>query len=140
MLRTLLGPLVVSLQLLGLYVLFHGHYSPGGGFQAGILISASLILPLLAGGRNSGHRVPSLRAAVAMTLMGVSLFTAVGILSLGLGASFLDYGALAWVREIAARRYLSILIVEVGVALAVTGAMLCIFYALMGPIGQESGS
>jgi multicomponent Na+:H+ antiporter subunit B len=29
------------LQLYGIYVLLHGHYSPGGGFQAGAALAAS---------------------------------------------------------------------------------------------------
>ena len=31
-------------HLFGLYVLTHGHYSPGGGFQAGVILGASFIL------------------------------------------------------------------------------------------------
>jgi multicomponent Na+:H+ antiporter subunit B len=42
------------MQLFAFYVLLHGHYSPGGGFQAGILLGASMILPRLALGRPSG--------------------------------------------------------------------------------------
>ena len=30
--------------LFGLYVQFHGDYSPGGGFQAGVIIAAAFIL------------------------------------------------------------------------------------------------
>ena len=36
--------LVPSIQVFALYVLFHGHHSPGGGFQAGVLIGASGVL------------------------------------------------------------------------------------------------
>ena len=30
--------------LFGLYVQFHGDYSPGGGFQAGVIVAAAFIL------------------------------------------------------------------------------------------------
>ena len=46
----LLAPLV---QIFGLYVLFHGHYSPGGGFQGGVIMAASYILIGLGLGRES---------------------------------------------------------------------------------------
>jgi multicomponent Na+:H+ antiporter subunit B len=30
--------------IIGLYVFFHGHYSPGGGFQGGVLMAAAILL------------------------------------------------------------------------------------------------
>jgi multicomponent Na+:H+ antiporter subunit B len=30
--------------LFGLYIQFHGDYTPGGGFQAGIIIASGIIL------------------------------------------------------------------------------------------------
>ena len=38
------------IQLFGLYVIAHGHHSPGGGFQGGVILGTSLIL--LAMGNN----------------------------------------------------------------------------------------
>jgi len=137
MLRTLLGPMVVSLQLFAVYVLLHGHYSPGGGFQAGILIAASLILPLLAKGRGYGGRTVSLRGAVTLTAVGVLIYAGIGIVSLLLGGTMLDYSLLPIAADVADRRSLGILLIEVGVTLGVAGAMVSIFYALAGEIGQE---
>ena len=36
--------MVGVIVLFGLYVQFHGDYSPGGGFQAGVIIAAAFIL------------------------------------------------------------------------------------------------
>ena len=36
--------MVPFIQLFGLYVIAHGHYSPGGGFQGGVALGASFIL------------------------------------------------------------------------------------------------
>ena len=36
--------LVGVILLFGLYVQFHGDYSPGGGFQAGVIFAAAFIL------------------------------------------------------------------------------------------------
>jgi len=41
----LVGPLVV----LGVYVVVHGHLSPGGGFQGGVVLAAGLLLVYAAG-------------------------------------------------------------------------------------------
>lgn len=137
MLRTLLGPIVAALQLFAVYVLLHGHYSPGGGFQAGILVAASLILPLLVRGRSEQRRTLSLRGAVSLTAMGVLIYTLIGIIPLLTGGAMLDYAALPLGGEAADRRSLGILLIEVGVTIGVAGAMVSIFYALAGEIGQE---
>src|SRR5690606_6770708 len=51
MLRLLMSLLRGSIALFGVYVVLHGHYAPGGGFVAGALFAAAMILPrLLAGG------------------------------------------------------------------------------------------
>ena len=36
--------MVPIIQIFALYVIFHGHYSPGGGFQGGALLAASVVL------------------------------------------------------------------------------------------------
>jgi multicomponent Na+:H+ antiporter subunit B len=137
MLRTLLGPMIASLQLFAVYVLLHGHYSPGGGFQAGILIAASLILPMLVRGRGEPRRTLSLRGAVSLTSVGVLIFAGIGILPLLIGGTMLDYAMLPLGGEASDRRSLGILLIEVGVTIGVAGAMVSIFYALAGEIGQE---
>jgi multicomponent Na+:H+ antiporter subunit B len=136
MLRTLLGPMVAALQLFALYVLLHGHYSPGGGFQAGILLAASLILPLLTRGRDEGPRVLSVRGAVTLTAVGVLVYALIGVIPLLGGAALLDYAALPLGADAADRRSLGILLIEVGVTMAVAGAMVAIFYGLAGEIGE----
>jgi multicomponent Na+:H+ antiporter subunit B len=42
----LAGPLLV----LGMYIVSHGHISPGGGFQGGVIVAAAPLLTFLAGG------------------------------------------------------------------------------------------
>lgn len=138
MLRTLLGPLVAAMQLFAFYVLVHGHYSPGGGFQAGILLAASMILPRLAGGRPTGPLALSPGGAGVLTAAGVLIFAGIGAIPILFGQAMLDYSALVPLgAEVAARRSLAILLIEVGVTLAVAGAMLSIFYALSGKLGGE---
>ena len=42
---TLISSIVAPFILLfGLYIIVHGHYSPGGGFQGGTMLAASVIL------------------------------------------------------------------------------------------------
>jgi multicomponent Na+:H+ antiporter subunit B len=137
MLRTLLDPLVAALQLLAVYALLHGHYSPGGGFVAGILLAASLILPRLTRGRPTGRFALTPQGAAIMAAIGIIFFAVIGVAPMLFGAQMLDYAVLPLGMETAARRSMGILLIEVGVTLAVAGAMLSIFYALSGPVGGE---
>ena len=43
-LKVVTKTLVGMILLFGLYVQFHGDYSPGGGFQAGVIFAAAFIL------------------------------------------------------------------------------------------------
>jgi multicomponent Na+:H+ antiporter subunit B len=138
MLRTLLNPLLAVLRLLAVYVLLHGHYSPGGGFVAGILLAASMILPRLTRGMATGRLALSPRGAAIMAAVGILFFAVIGVAPLLVGEAMLDYAVLPLGLESVARRSLGILLIEVGVALAVAGAMLSIFFSLSGPVGGET--
>ncbi|HAQ35979.1 MAG TPA: cation:proton antiporter, partial [Alphaproteobacteria bacterium] len=48
----LLIPIIV---IFGFYVHFHGDYSPGGGFQAGVIIAAAVVLYALIFGMDAAR-------------------------------------------------------------------------------------
>ena len=79
-----LFPLIV---LFGLYIIAHGHLSPGGGFQGGVIIASGFLLMFLAYGDSYDldHKVLSLFEA----LSGAG-FVLVGILSVLAGGLFLS--------------------------------------------------
>src|SRR5213076_2257284 len=60
-----LGAVAVAL-LVGLYVVSHGHLTPGGGFQGGVLLACGVLLLYLAGELLSGQRV---RPSASMELL-----------------------------------------------------------------------
>jgi multicomponent Na+:H+ antiporter subunit B len=129
-LRNLLGPLIAALQIFLLYVVVHGHYSPGGAFQGGTLLACSLLLPLLSG-RTAGFLVISPRAALTMAAIGVLIFVGTGVVAMLFGGALLDYAVLPLGGlEPAARQSLGILFVEAGVTLAVAGSLVSIYYSL----------
>jgi multicomponent Na+:H+ antiporter subunit B len=124
-----IAPLI---QIVALYVLFHGHYSPGGGFQGGVLLAASFILIRMALGLDAGRLQFPTRVGVALGGLGVLVYTGVGIAALAAGGNFLDYGHLPLPGfEAPARRSLGILLVEVGVLVAVTAIITVIYDELI---------
>jgi multicomponent Na+:H+ antiporter subunit B len=140
MLRHLLVPLVASLQLFAVYVVMHGHYSPGGGFQGGVLLACAWILPRLVHG--DPPEAPDRGAArgMAVSAIGVLIFAGIGALPMLRGAVIMDYAALPLPVEAAERRALGILGIEVGVTLAVAGAVLGIFDTLYVPRKEGEGA
>lgn len=119
--------LVPFIVLFGLYVQFHGDYGPGGGFQAGALIAAGLILYALLKGETAALRAVPASLLRMFIVSGALLYTTVGIAGMLLGGNFLDYSVLSG--EPVAGQHLGILLVEIGVGLTVTGVLLSIFHA-----------
>ncbi len=78
-----LFPLII---LFGLYIIVHGHLSPGGGFQGGVIIASAFLLMFLSYGDSYDldHKVLSLFEA----LSGAG-FVLVGILAVPAGGLFL---------------------------------------------------
>jgi multicomponent Na+:H+ antiporter subunit B len=119
--------LVPFIVLFGLYVQFHGDYGPGGGFQAGALISAGFILYALVEGEGKALQTISTRFLRGMIAGGALLYVGVGIAGMLLGGNFLDYSVLA--ENPVAGQHLGILLIELGVGLTVTGTLLTVFHA-----------
>lgn len=122
------GVLVIPFILLfALYVQFHGEYSPGGGFQAGALFAAGVILFGLLQGERASLKVIPAWALQGLMVVGVLLYAGVGVVTMLLGGAFLDYNVLA--ADPVAGQHLGIIVIELGVGLTVTGVMLSIFHA-----------
>lgn len=129
--RTVCKLLIPFAQVFGLYVLFHGHESPGGGFQGGAILGASIILERLTVPRAALR--PGLPSAWGLRAgaIGVLIYALVGLLPLLFGGTFLDYGAVPLPGLTPAEvRHFGILGVETGVAIGVTGVMVSIFQDL----------
>ena len=54
--KTVARLLVPFIQLFALYVIMHGHSSPGGGFQGGVILAASFLLLAIAYGLDEMKR------------------------------------------------------------------------------------
>ncbi|MDX1499024.1 MAG: DUF4040 domain-containing protein [Woeseiaceae bacterium] len=119
--------LIPFILLFGLYVQFHGEYGPGGGFQAGALIAAAIVLYALLEGERQALRVLPERLLVGLMAGGALLYAGVGIAGMALGGNFLDYSVLAG--NPVKGQQLGILLIEAGVGITVTGTLLGIFHA-----------
>jgi len=117
--------------LYALYVLVHGHYSPGGGFQAGCILASSIILINMVQGDRATWGLNK-QTAVILAAIGTFIYAGIGILVLFWGGNFLDYGVFP-LGEIEPKvRALGTLGIETGVTFAVMGTFIVIFNLLIG--------
>jgi multicomponent Na+:H+ antiporter subunit B len=119
--------LIPFILLFGLYVQFHGEYGPGGGFQAGAIIAAAVILFALLEGEKRALSVLPERLLLGLMACGPLLYGGVGIAGIVLGGNFLDYSVLS--SDPVKGQQLGILLIEAGVGISVTGVLLAIFHA-----------
>lgn len=119
------------IMLFALYVVFHGHYSPGGGFQGGTLLAAAVILVRLAHGLEIGEMQFPRQLATPLGSLGVLIYFGTGLFSIFMGGEFLNYHFLPIAEEVFFRRSWGILFVEVGVGLAVMGILISIYDDLL---------
>ena len=74
------------LWMFGIYIFVHGHLTPGGGFQGGVILASAVLLLLFADSdRKMGHTV----LQIAEALSGAA-YVSVGLLGLWFAAGFLD--------------------------------------------------
>ncbi len=119
------------IMLFALYVQFHGDYSPGGGFQAGVIMAVAFIIYGIVFGLTTVKRVLPPWFVHKMVALGVLIYAGTGIVSMFMGYDFLDYDALVAAHPVEGQHY-GLLIVEFGVGVTVTGVMVAVYYAFAG--------
>jgi multicomponent Na+:H+ antiporter subunit B len=139
--KTLCRFLVPFIQLFALYVIAHGHHSPGGGFQGGVILGASIILLAISFNlRSAVTRVPE-KVNALLSTAGVLIYAGTGAVCVAFGANFLDYAGLSGILPggaVEARSY-GIFAVEIGVGIAVMGVMIAIYSLLASEGRLEEG-
>lgn len=125
-LRVSLKAVIAFMMLFALYVQFHGDYGPGGGFQAGVIFAAAVILYTLVFGLKKSESIFRRRPVEALIAGGVLLYGSVGLVSLFLGDNFLDYDHLA--DDPVHGQHYGILLVELGVGITVTAVMIALYF------------
>ncbi|WP_168464242.1 Na(+)/H(+) antiporter subunit B [Wolbachia endosymbiont of Ctenocephalides felis wCfeT] len=117
--------MVPFIVLFGLYIQFHGDYTPGGGFQAGIIIASGIILYSMLFGITTTLKAIPYSAIKFTNVLGILIYGGTGIATILLGQNFLSYNALS-ANDVTGQK-LGIFLVELGVALTVCSSMLIIY-------------
>lgn len=117
------------ITLFAIYVVAHGHTSPGGGFQGGAIFAAAIILVRLVRGAAPGLQLGT-SAALTIGSLGVLVYFGTGLVSIFNDRNFLDYSGLPLDYEGPHLREVGSLTIEAGVFIAVTAVLVLIFSVL----------
>lgn len=127
-LREVCKHIIPAVLLYALYVQFHGDYGPGGGFQAGVIFAAAIILYSLIYGRDKAQILFPPHIIHIFVALGLLIFAGVGFVTMLLGGNYLDYNVLSHNPQHG--QHLGIFLIELGVGITVAAVMITIFYAL----------
>ena len=139
--RTTCRIVIPFIQVFALYVIAHGHHSPGGGFQGGVIFGASLVLYAIGFNlRALLGRMPR-KTMMLLAAAGVLLYAGLGLFCIFFYGNYLDYSSLAAVLNtdpVTARSH-GILIVEIGVGIAVMAVMVILYTTLSSAGRYDEG-
>ncbi len=80
---------VPFIQVYGIYIILHGHLSPGGGFSGGAIFGASLVLVALSFNLQTGVKQISHDTSSILESGGATGFVLVGLIAILSGGNFL---------------------------------------------------
>lgn len=86
--RSIARLMIPSIFLLGMYVVLHGHLTPGGGFAGGVLIAGSFVLSILAFGVKKNAVEKRKEWSNITESMGIFLFWLLAFWGILLGSYF----------------------------------------------------
>ena len=135
--------LIPLIAIFAFYVHFHGEYSPGGGFQAGVIFAVAVMLYALIFGLKAAMKAFPPVWARAGAAIGVAIYGMTGIICMINGGEFLDYDYIfgspaegAYHGHHNWPQITGIIGVEVGVVVAVACVMITAFYAFAGRVPE----
>ena len=129
--KTVTRLLVGVIFIYGIYIILHGHLSPGGGFAGGAIIAGAMILLILAfGGKTMKLRKEEAESSLLESLA-ILLFLLMGIAVLFLGTKvfFSNYLPKGELGELISAGVIPLYNIAVG--LEVAAALFTIFLALI---------
>ncbi len=134
--------LIPLIAIFAFYVHFHGEYSPGGGFQAGVIFAVAVMLYAMIFGLGAAMKAfPPVWARVGAAI-GVAVYGMTGVVCMINGGDFLDYDYIFGppTGEVHGHhnwpQITGIIGVEVGVVVAVACVMITAFYAFAGRVPE----
>jgi multicomponent Na+:H+ antiporter subunit B len=124
----------------GLFVMFHGAKSSGGGFQGGAIVASMVLMLAFAFGIEPTREWFKNTAVVVLATGGVLAFLLIGIGPLVLGGTFLEYHVYTEVYGIKDATKYGIEGVELGIGAIVASVISGLFFAMARGFEYQEGA
>jgi len=133
--KTIAQKLFPFIALFGFYLISHGHLSPGGGFQGGVVLGTAIILLALSHSIEKTEKKFKGRWLNMLEKLGILTLIFLGFLGIFLGYSFLsNFLSLGNPGQIASGGLM--LLFNIAIGIKVAAGVSVIFYALVRYRGE----
>lgn len=121
------------IQVYGIYIILHGHLSPGGGFSGGAIFGASLVLVALSFNLEVGSKQISHTTASILESGGALGFIITGLVAVALGGNYLANRSAGFPMGEAGALFSagSIMIITVFLGFKVASTIVTLFYNII---------
>jgi len=128
---TVIKKIIPFMVMYGLYVIFHGEVSPGGGFQGGVILGASFVLYTVVFSYSEGKQKMPEDILWILNGLGPFLYAFTGLIGIVTGYTFLANKVIKFIPhgiEGTLFSSLPLLLIEIGIGLGVGSIITHIFY------------
>jgi len=131
--KTVVRLIAPAMLLVGVSVALHGHLTPGGGFQGGVMLGSTFLLLLLAFGLDFMEGKLGFRFGDSLRGLGAAMILLVGLLGLTFGFWFFSWpfrNEAVYLFGVPSEFFSSgnLLLYDIGEAIHVAAAFLIVFY------------
>jgi multicomponent Na+:H+ antiporter subunit B len=126
--RSITKLIIPFILAFALYIQIQGENTPGGGFQAGLIIASALILYGLVFGNGELLKFMPISMMKFFAVAGVMLYMLTGMAAIAAGGEFLNYFYLA--KDKIQGQHLGIFMVELGVGITVFAVITMIYITI----------
>ncbi|GEK32963.1 Na(+)/H(+) antiporter subunit B [Kurthia sibirica] len=129
-LRTVVQFVVFIVLTIAIYLFFAGHYTPGGGFVAGLVLASAVVMLYISFDTDTVRKGLPLDFKIVAAI-GVTLALLSGILPMLFGQPFLKMSSMNIQFPLIGEKTLAtVMIFELGVALTVVGVVMTIILSI----------
>ncbi len=131
--KTITRLIVPFIQIYGIFIILHGHISPGGGFSGGAVLGASMILYTLSFGLEKAEKKLSPKTASILESSGILWYILIGLLGIALGGSFLSNKEVGFFMGLPGELLSSgmIPLLAIGIGIKVASTMITLFHTII---------
>lgn len=116
--------------LFGIYMVLHGHITPGGGFPGGVIIASAFVLLVLAFGKEIASQKLKTSTASVLESIGALIFLSLAVIGMIAGGwFFVNFLPKGYPVKIISAGFIPL--ANIGIGLKVAGGIFVVFLALV---------